>query len=75
MNAAIHQLARPVPEGMDSVAPTQAQRIAAERLAGAATRLSRITNGAFITSAAKAQASALRKEAETLCQELRRAGL
>jgi hypothetical protein len=55
--------------------PTPAQAIAAERIASAANRLSRITGRSFITAEAKAQASELRREVERLCTELRRAGL
>lgn len=55
--------------------PTQAQRIAGERLAMAAARLGRITGASFMTPDARAQAVALRRDVERLCGELRRAGL
>ena len=55
--------------------PTQAQQIAGERAASAAKRIERITGSAFMTPDAKAQATALRRDLERFCAELRRAGI
>lgn len=58
-----------------TVAPTQAQQIAGQRVADTAAAIGRITGSAFLTPHARDQAKALRIRCEQALAELRRSGL